>query len=74
MKELYVPLLRARHGEFVALSHLSKRASRHILPLLDLPKIKTPAKDKIAKSIEEHLQAVALKISKAWPKEVVSQI
>lgn len=69
MKELYVPLLRAREGEFVALSHLSKRASRHILPLLDLPKVKTPAKDKLAKSIEEHLQTVALQISKAWPNK-----
>ncbi len=33
MKQLYVPILRARKGEFDALFNLSKRASRRILPL-----------------------------------------
>jgi Beta protein len=71
MKQLYVPILRARKGEFEALSHLSKRAGRQVLPLLDLPKIKKPKLGKTAKSVEEHLQNIALQISRAWPLKPV---
>lgn len=71
MKQLYVPMLRARKGEFDALSHLSKRANRRILPLLDIPRIKTPAPGKTAKSVAEHLQIVAFQIAKSWPEKPI---
>ncbi|MBK7549230.1 MAG: beta family protein [Rhodoferax sp.] len=71
MKQLYVPILRARKGEFDALFNLSKRASRRILPLFDLPRVKKPAAGKNAKSVEEHLQAVAAQISKVWPDKPI---
>lgn len=67
MKQIYVPLLRARQGEFVALSHLTKRASRNIVPLLDVPKVKIPEDGKTPKTVEAHLGGIASKIASAWP-------
>lgn len=71
MKQIYVPMLRARKGEFDALSNLSKKACRQILPLLDLPKIKIAKLGKTTKSVEEHLQTVTEQIAKAWPEKPI---
>lgn len=63
-KPLYVPMLRAKAGEFVALKNLSNRAKSSILPLLDVPK--NTSKAKVPKTDSEHLASVIESISSIW--------
>jgi len=54
MKPIYVPILKAKKGEFDAVTHLSKRAGQQIIPLFDVPQ-----QDKEnAKSVESFLRKV----------------
>lgn len=61
---LYVPILRAKAGEFVALKNLSNRAKSGILPLLDVPA--NTSKAKVPKTDSEHLASVIESISSIW--------
>lgn len=63
----YVPWLRWKQGEYQALYRLSNEAKRSIVPLIEIAEIgydfesKTPSK-----SIDEHLEKVAKRISDKW--------
>lgn len=39
MKPTYVPIVKARQGEFKALAHLDNRSAQNIIPLFEVPKI-----------------------------------
>jgi Beta protein len=59
MKLTYVPILRAKKGEFTALENLSDKAKIGLAPLLDLPK------NSAAKSVDAHLLMLMKQIGKA---------
>lgn len=63
-KPIYVPMLRAKAGEFAALENLSNRAKSSILPLLDIPA--NTSKAKIPKTDSEHLASIVGSISTIW--------
>jgi len=63
-KPIYVPMLRAKAGEFVALKNLSNRAKSGILPLLDIPE--NTSKAKVPKTDSEHLASIVESISSIW--------
>ena len=59
MKQLYVPVMAAKRGEFTALSNLSASTSEKIVPLFELPTSKS-------KSLEKAINRTALNAGKAW--------
>lgn len=64
IKPSYVPILRAKSGEFTALSELSLSTKSKILPLFDIPK--NSSKAKIPKTDDEHLDSVVSSICGIW--------
>ncbi len=70
MNSIYVPILKAKEGEFVALIHLSERASNQIVPWFDVPQLDNDTRIKSeARSespIESFLNKKALAIADAW--------
>lgn len=61
MSLIYTPILKAKKGEFNALSHLSERAKNQIIPLFDIPIIKEEKE-----GIESSLHKTANNIEKVW--------
>jgi hypothetical protein len=59
VKPTYVPILRAKQGEFEALTQLSVSARQRVLPLLDLPKPKG------GKTLDQHLFKLVADIASA---------
>ncbi|MFB0826185.1 beta family protein [Chromobacterium violaceum] len=57
---IYVPILRARKGEFDALNNLHQSDTIKILPLLDIPKPKE------GEGVSDHLHKVVRSIKKVW--------
>ena len=63
----YVPLLRARQGEFGALSELGPPSKAVMTPLLDIPAAQWDFENEApARPLELHLPGFAEKIRKAW--------
>ena len=60
----YVPILRAKQGEFTALEHLEDSTKALILPLLDVPK--NASKAKIPKTNDQHLRDIISSIGGIW--------
>lgn len=65
MNPLYIPLLRAKKGEFDALSHLSESASQLTLPLMDIPL------PKVGVNILSYLNKNATALGNAWEKREI---
>ncbi|HEY3452541.1 MAG TPA: beta family protein [Myxococcales bacterium] len=64
---VYVPILKAKAGEFSALKSLSVTARRAIMPLLDIQPIPWNWKEGApAKTPEAHLDSTAKNIAKVW--------
>lgn len=64
IKPVYVPILRAKLGEFTALEELSNSTKSRILPLFDVPK--NSSKAKIPKTDDEYLESVVSSICNIW--------
>ena len=63
----YVPILKAKDGEYGALQMLAPRTREAITPLLEIPPIDWDyAEDRPKKTIDQHLQKVGQKIERAW--------
>jgi hypothetical protein len=59
---LYFPILRAKAGEFDALSRLSERARLRVTPLLDIPEPKEEGRS----SAQEYLASVCVQLARTW--------
>lgn len=70
MKPIYVPILKAKQGEFDALVHLSERASNQIIPWFDIPQLNDKNREKFEKCskppIQSFLNDISFNIAKAW--------
>ena len=70
MKPIYIPILKAKQGEFNALAHLSERASSQIIPWFDIPKLSDKNREKFEKfskpPIQSFLNDIAFNIASAW--------
>lgn len=70
MKPIYVPILKAKQGEFDALAHLSERASNQIIPWFDIPRLSDINREKFEKyskpPIQSFLNDIAFNIANAW--------
>lgn len=63
----YVPILRWKQGEYLAVSRLSSTAKDFITPLIEVPEIGFDFETKaLAKSLDEHLVPFATRIKKYW--------
>src|SRR4051812_38519900 len=64
----YIPILKAREGEYGALEALSDLSIRKaIVPLIEIPKVPFDyAHSRPSKSLEEHISVVAERLSKCW--------
>ncbi len=70
MKPTYVPILKAKLGEFEALANLKDRTARHIVPWFDVPplgeKKRATHMKKSEPPVESYLNGVAGGIVNAW--------
>ncbi|HEB55827.1 MAG TPA: hypothetical protein ENI98_05885 [Gammaproteobacteria bacterium] len=66
----YVPMLKAKQGEYGALAELAGDIKKHITPLLEIPPVPWDYQnEKPSKSIDEHLVGIPAKIEKSWGTE-----
>ncbi|MCK4840503.1 MAG: beta family protein [Methylococcales bacterium] len=65
MKIIYVPILKAKKGEFDAITHLSERGIDFITPWFDVPQLDESARKKI-EPIQTFLNKKASDLAKAW--------
>lgn len=70
MKTIYVPILKAKKGEFDALTHLSKRGINYITPWFDVPQLDESARKKI-EPIQTFLNKKASDLADAWAGKYV---
>jgi hypothetical protein len=66
--DFYVPILKAKYGEFQALSKLDANIRRHVFPMLEITRISWDHEENtIPPTIEEHLNKTAKKVIEHWP-------
>ncbi len=65
MKTIYVPILKAKKGEFDAITHLSERGIDFITPWFDVPQLNESARKK-SEPIQTFLNKKASDLAKAW--------
>lgn len=58
---IYVPIMQAKQGEFMALEHLAENTKNQIMPVFEIPKIQISKK-----SLEARLEKIAVDTSKVW--------
>ncbi|WCT11562.1 beta family protein [Mucilaginibacter jinjuensis] len=67
--QFYVPILKAKYGEFQALGKLSIHVTPHVCPLIELTKVAYDHQEKKTPlTIEEHLNKTAKKLIEHWPR------
>lgn len=63
----YVPVLRWKRGEYLAVSQLSSTAKDCITPLIEVPEIGFDFEtNNLVKSLDEHLSPFAMRVKKYW--------
>jgi hypothetical protein len=68
-RNMYVPALRWRQGEYQALFKLSNEAKDRVVPLITIPKIEYDFEQECDRhSIDEHIQPFAARFKKKWGK------
>lgn len=69
VSKFYMPILRTKEGEFLALSQLKLDIQGYVVPLIEVAdKEFDNEKNKEPKTIEDHLDTVAKRILKKWPR------
>ena len=64
---MYMPILKWRQGEYLALDRLDSKVKDKVLPLVEIPPIEWDfEKNKQAKTINEHLEPFARRLDKKW--------
>lgn len=68
MEQFYLPVLKAKSGEFIALNKLNFSIKSWVYPLLEITKVEFDNEDNTkATTLEKHLQKLCDKIIKKWP-------
>src|SRR5271166_4755572 len=63
----YVPILKAKEGEYGALQALASASRQVMTPLLEIPPIDWDyTMDRPKKTIDQHLEKIGEKIERAW--------
>ena len=63
----YVPILKWRQGEYLALEHLDSQIKDKVLPLIEIPPIEWDFENnKKAKTIDKHLEPFPNRLDKKW--------
>ena len=67
MGKIYVPCLRFKQGEYLALKKLSVEAKNYIMPLLEVAEIGFDFENQTeSKTIDEHLKKLAKRVKENW--------
>jgi hypothetical protein len=67
---LYVPILKAKEGEYAGLGVLGLDVRHRITPLLEVPGIPYDyLKDKPARTLDLHVQGIASKVKQSWGED-----
>jgi T4 beta protein len=65
--QIYVPILKGKEGEFAALEVLTAEVKRHLMPLIEVPKVPYDyANDRPAKSLDDHVAGIAERLRKCF--------
>jgi hypothetical protein len=68
MERFYLPVLKAKSGEFIALNKLNPSIKSWVYPLLEITKVEFDNEDSTqAATLKKHLQKLCDKIVKKWP-------
>jgi hypothetical protein len=69
---MYVPIIKWKMGEYQALLHLNVGIKKNICPLIEIPPIGWDfEKQRLVKTIDEHLSGFAKKLRDKWGQESV---
>ena len=64
---MYMPILKWRQGEYIALDLLENRIKDKVLPLIEIPPIEWDFERKMkAKSIDDHLEPFSRRLKNKW--------
>jgi len=64
---MYIPILKWRQGEYLALERLKSEIKDSVMPLIEIPPIEWDfAKGRLAKNIDEHLASFPKRLHKKW--------
>ncbi len=64
---MYVPILKWRQGEYLALERLDSPVKDHVMPLIEIPPIGWDfEKGRLAKTIDQHLEKFAHRFHSKW--------
>ena len=69
MEPLYVPVLKAKEGEFAALEVLAGAGVRaRMMPLIEIPSVPYDyVNEGPAKTLEDHIAGIADRLARCWP-------
>ena len=66
---MYVPILKWRQGEYLALERLAQDMKEYVMPLIEVPPLEWDFEEgKYAKNIDEHLERFMNRLIKKWGK------
>jgi len=64
---MYVPIIKWRQGEYLALERLEDKIKNEVMPLIEVPPIEWDfARGVLAKTIDDHLSRFAYRFHKKW--------
>lgn len=68
MEPLYVPVLKAKEGEFAALEVLAASVRARMMPLIEIPSVPYDyVNEGPAKTLEDHIAGIADRLARCWP-------
>jgi hypothetical protein len=69
---IYTPVLKWKQGEYQALMRLNDDTKSYVLPLIEIPPIGWDfEKQKLAKTLDEHMEPFARRVDAKWPKRPI---
>ncbi|HVZ55781.1 MAG TPA: hypothetical protein VG870_03900, partial [Chitinophagaceae bacterium] len=64
--KFYMPVMKSKHGEFLALSKLRDPVKKNVIPLLEVTPLEWSAEGKKPKTIEDHLDLFCKRYAQNW--------
>lgn len=65
--DMYMPVLKWRQGEYLALDRLEESVKDQVIPLVEIPPIEWDfEKGRLAKTIDQHLEPFSRRVQKKW--------
>lgn len=66
ISQFYMPVLKSKHGEFLALSKLREEIKNKVVPLIEITPLEWSAEGKKPKTLEDHLDLFCKRFKQNW--------